>query len=81
MSNDEVLTTKTADQLDLQALHRGRERCVGLHFAEVFSQFVEQFGRNTREIVDEVERVLNLVCDPRGQLAKRGSFCLWTDPV
>ena len=37
-----------------------------------FLQFVEQFDRQPSEIVDEVERVLDLVGDPSGQLAQRG---------
>jgi hypothetical protein len=37
-----------------------------------FAQLVDQFGRKGREIVDEVERVLDLVRDARGKLAKRG---------
>ena len=35
-------------------------------------QFVEQFDREVGEIVDEVERVLDLVSNPRSQLAYRG---------
>ena len=34
-------------------------------------QFVEQLDRKAGEIVDEVERVLDLVRDPGGQLAER----------
>ena len=35
-------------------------------------QLVEQFDRQPGEIVDEIERVLDLVGDPGGQLAERG---------
>ncbi len=35
-------------------------------------QFVEQFDRQASEIVDEIERVFDLVGDPGGQLPKRG---------
>ena len=33
-------------------------------------QFAEQLDREVSEIIDEVERVLDLVCDPRRQLAQ-----------
>ena len=36
--------------------------------AEGFPQFVDQLDRDRREIVDEVERVLDLVRDASGQL-------------
>ena len=35
-------------------------------------QLVEQFDREPGEVVDEIERVLDLVGDPGGQLAERG---------
>ena len=35
----------------------GERISINLHFAESFLQFVDQFGRDTREIVDEIERV------------------------
>src|SRR5262245_27641378 len=37
-------------------------------------QFIDQFGRDTREIVDEIERVLDLVRDTGSELAKQGEF-------
>ena len=37
-------------------------------------QFVDQFGRQRREIVDEIERVLDLVRDAGGELAERGEL-------
>ena len=37
-------------------------------------QLVDQLARDCREIVDEIERVLDLVCDPGGELAKRGEL-------
>ena len=37
-------------------------------------QLVGQFGRQRREIVDEVERVLDLVRDAGGELAERGQL-------
>ena len=37
-------------------------------------QFVDEFDRDGREIVDEIERVLDLVRDAGGQLPKRGEL-------
>ena len=34
------------------------------------AQFVDQFSRDSREIVDKVERVLDLVGDAGGELAQ-----------
>ena len=42
----------------------GERISIDLHFAESSLQFVDQFGRDTREIVDEIEWVLDLVRDP-----------------
>ena len=40
-------------------------------------QLINQFGRNGREIVDEIERVLDLVRDARGELTERSELlCL-----
>ena len=40
-------------------------------------QFINQFGGDPREIVDEIERVLDLVRDASGELTKRGQLlCL-----
>ena len=40
-------------------------------------QFINQFGRDGREIVDEIERVLDLVRDAGGELTERGELlCL-----
>ena len=47
---------------------------VDLHSAKSFPQFVDQFDRDTREIVDEIERVLDLVGDTGGQLTERGQL-------
>ena len=38
------------------------------------SQLVEQLGRQPGEIVDEIERVLDLMRDPGGQLTERGQL-------
>ena len=40
------------------------------HALQGVLQFIDQFGRDTREIVDEIERVLDLVGDTGGQLPK-----------
>ena len=37
---------------------------IEVHVLEGFLQFIDQFGRDPREIVDEIERVLDLVRDP-----------------
>ena len=47
---------------------------VDLHGLKSLLQFVNQFDRNCREVVDEIERILDLVCDSGGQLAKRGKL-------
>src|SRR5262249_47626041 len=42
------------------------------------SQFIDQFGRDPREIIHEIERVLDLVRDTGSQLTKQGKFlCLY----
>ena len=48
------------------AVHRDR--------LEHVVQLVGQFCRQRREIVDEIERVLDLVRDAGGELAERGEF-------
>ena len=44
------------------------------HASQGFPQFIDQFGRDPREIVDEIERVLDLVRDAGGQLTERGQL-------
>src|SRR4051794_25499906 len=43
-------------------------------FREKLSELAHEFDREVREIVDEVQRVLDLVSDACGELAKRGEF-------
>src|SRR5215831_6843768 len=43
---------------------------VSLHFAENFSQFIDQFRRDAREIVDEIQRVLDLMGNAGCQLTE-----------
>ena len=45
-----------------------------MHASKRLPQFVDQFDRDGREIVDEIERVLDLVRDAGGQLAERGEL-------
>ncbi len=50
---------------------------VGRHPPERLLQFVDQLDRDAREVVHEIERVLDLVGDARRQLTKRGELlCL-----
>ena len=44
-------------------------------------QFVDQLGRQRGEIVDEIERVLDLVGDAGGELAERGQLLGLHQPV
>ena len=44
------------------------------HILEGFLQLIDQFGRDAGEIVDEIERVLDLVRDTGGELTKRGEL-------
>ena len=42
--------------------------------AKLLAQFVDEFDRHGREIIDEIERVLDLVSDTGGQLTERGEL-------
>jgi len=44
---------------------------IARHSAKAFPQFVDQFRRNPREIVDEIERVFDLVGNARCELPER----------
>ena len=44
-------------------------------------QLVDQLARQRREIVDEIERVLDLVGDAGGELAERGELFRLDQPV
>ena len=52
----------------------GARLVVELHSVKRLPQFVDQFGRDSREIVDEIERVLDLVRDAGGELTERGKL-------
>ena len=45
-----------------------------MHASKRLPQFVDEFDRDGREVVDEIERVLDLVRDASGQLAERGEL-------
>ena len=45
---------------------------IEVYGAESLLQFIDQLHRDTREIVDEIERVFDLVRDTGGELAERG---------
>jgi hypothetical protein len=47
---------------------------VGLHALQGFMQFIDQFHRNAREIIHEIERVLDLMGNARGELTERGEL-------
>ena len=51
-----------------------RRLFVEAHVLEGFLQLVNQFGGDPGEIVDEIERVLDLVRDAGGQLTERGEL-------
>ena len=65
----EIALQHIGDLADLPAL-----LVIEMHAAKRLAQFVDQFDRDRREIVDEVERIFDLVRDPRRQLAERGEF-------
>src|SRR5262245_42724603 len=44
-------------------------------------QFINQFDRDAREIIDEIEWVLDLVRDTCGKLAERGELLCLNQPV
>src|SRR5262249_6742247 len=52
--------------------------CVEGYVPKGFLQLADQLGRDPREIVDEIERVLDFVGDTRGELTERGQLlCLY----
>ncbi len=65
----EIVLQQSGHFIDFLALlvgERGRPQHV--------VQFVGQLGRKRREIIDEIERVLDLVGDAGGELAERGQL-------
>ena len=65
----EVVLQKSRQFVDFLA-HLFLERGGPEHVIE----FIGQFGRKCGEIIDEIERVLDLVRDPGGELAERSEF-------
>ena len=65
-------------EIALQRIRNLADLCsqlvVEVRTAKRLPQFVNEFDRNRREIVDEIERVLDLVGDTGGELTKRGEF-------
>jgi hypothetical protein len=52
----------------------GARLVVDLRSVQGLLQFVDQLNRHRGEIVDEIERVLDLVGDAGGELAERGEL-------
>ena len=50
----------------------GSQLAVEVRACKRLPQFVDEFDRDRREIVDEIERVLDLVGDAGGELPERG---------
>ena len=65
----EIALQHIGDLADLPAL-----LVIEMHAAKRLAQFVDQFDRDRREIVDEAERILDLVGDAGGQLAEGGKL-------
>jgi hypothetical protein len=59
----------------------GQRITIDLHFAESFLQFVDQLDRDTGEIIDEIERVFDLVSDAGGKLAERSQLLCLDKPI
>ena len=65
----EIALQHIGDLVDL-----GAQLVVEMYAAKRLAQFVDEFDRDGREIVDEIERVLDLVGDAGGQLTERGEL-------
>ena len=65
----EIALQRIGDLADLCA-----QLAVEVDAAKRLPQFVDEFDRDGREIIDEIERVLDLVRDASGQLAERGKL-------
>jgi hypothetical protein len=65
-------------EIALQHIRNSSDLCaqlaVKVRASKRFSQLVDKLDTDCREIVDEIERVLDLVRDASGQLAERGEF-------
>ena len=63
-----------ASQRICQFVNFGARLLVYRYALQGVLQFINQFGGDPREIVDEIERVLDLVRDAGGKLTKRGEL-------
>ena len=45
-----------------------------MHALKGFLHFIDQLDRDCREVIDEIERVLDFVRDARSQLTERGEL-------
>src|SRR5262245_9473338 len=50
-------------------------------FGKHLPQFVDQFDRNGRKIIDEIERILDFVRDPGSELAERRKLFRLNEPI
>src|SRR5215475_777966 len=68
---------KIAPQCVHQLCDFGTSLIVEACVCDCLTQFLNQLSRDSRKIIHEIERVLDLVCDTGGQLTKRGKLlCL-----
>ena len=63
-----------AQHIRVSSLISLRRFSSSVHVFQGVLQLINQFARNPGEIVDEIERVLDLMRDAGGQLTKRGEF-------
>ena len=65
-------------EVALQHIHQFSQLGAGLSHPvsrlPALPDFIDQLGRKRREIIDEIERVLDLVSDAGGELAERGKL-------
>src|ERR1700675_3171439 len=68
----EIALQHICDLIDLLA-----QLAVEVRATESLTQFIDKLDRNRREIVDKIERILDLMGDACSQLPKRGKLlCL-----
>src|SRR3974390_274641 len=65
---------KIAPQCVCKLDNLGPRFLVYRYSAQGILQFIDQFGRNTREVIDEIERVLDLVGNAGGELTEGGEL-------
>ena len=74
----EIAVQHPGQIFDLGARRVGERRVLGCQHA---TQLVDQLARQLGKIVDEIERVLDLVGDAGGQLAERGELLGLDQPI